>query len=716
MNLMDMAADDAIQKAVKEQDEMSKPIPLLPGVEYLTGKEHQCNYYLVVGIGWKKCAFSAHYKYEINSGSTAVVCGRHYRATRGNALDNLPTDMPGYPAWVPMGQEKFWVRLSETPLPEEMREYLRFRYSAKQGQLSAGELKHLLDGNLAGDDVTLYKDRPTMNVVENMAEGGDPWVYVYKPYVNGNNITRVSSVYTETIYNTYRYVVPVGCAVCGNAGALTHEALTVEGHTVVLGHFHRSCFELFTGAPEKSGWWYDKWCRHFVRAATNVEEQPTVLAFTCEFCENEINVAPASATAVPRCSCALKADTIEPKKVSDKTYCLSCGTAIMFQQKFKQSYPNVFTPNRVNIDVSLHVLLADLYVSAEIGARAPTFEKEANDIQTAVAATLLNYAIAACGGELRYVFDGSGDGKPVKYGSMAIITKPREGELNKETMFCVACFVDAKHCSMRSLAESAPADEPLQSFHQHNAKRHVNAYWKEIDRVLGSNNGPVLSFDEVNDNPNAVLIGRSFTTHRTTYDAWDGTNHPVFEWFRDNVVLSGEPRYRLNRFCAWERWWDAIEYLGPSLMEYCYMLFYASYNNGGVAGYKWGRGAEAAYKFMVGEFSALQFADIIWGIQHNGGPFLNKCYHLNSTTSNPHNSIKHLLNIKRDSGSADALLFQASKGVLDLWIEAAKASNDPAMIPGVIAIEKCRTEPTATRQKAFQAVLEEVRSNNDGKE
>ena len=137
-----------------------------------------------------------------------------------------------------------------------------------------------------------------------------------------------------------------------------------------------------------------------------------------------------------------------------------------------------------------------------------------------------------------------------------------------------------------------------------------------------------------------------------------------------------------NRFIAWKAWKKFSDQNGVKAMQFIAKRFHTQAGSGhSIGGRRWGACADVAVAYLTKEISTTEFVDAVFGLQHNGGTFLNKMFSVSSHTT-------EALAIKRSCDSPESLLPYAHPGVLDLWV--LLSQDHPELEAGARAIQAGR--------------------------
>lgn len=111
-----------------------------------------------------------------------------------------------------------------------------------------------------------------------------------------------------------------------------------------------------------------------------------------------------------------------------------------------------------------------------------------------------------------------------------------------------------------------------------------------------------------------------------------------------------------SRHGAWIGWYSFRLKYGTVALLWAERVF--SYMHGGLGGKRWAKIAKVLRMYETGKITKITFVDACWGLQHNGGVYLNKIWAV-------HGINKLLTSVM--NGNLGDLVLSASKEVGELW-------------------------------------------------
>jgi len=611
-------------------------LPLLDGVTFNDKETATCAAELLSARGYGRkypsCGNIGRYALTWDS-EARQLCGRHYRALFRNEINNSP-NIIGMPPWYSYAASVIWRDITPTDIKEMLDAGWQPATAPLFPEIEPNPTDALYQGRMA-----LPPDAPLpVLVIRGQQRYLNASVYRAQDFSALTDVVGASSVI---------YRMPRRCLVCGWSGSITQSIQTIDGP---LGHAHVACLSWFLDNCEAIGYRHFLSCRHLVDVDSippDPETKSTDTTFTCLDCEGVFNKEEGG-TPLP--------------SVGD--WCPTCvirkgNPGFLNGQRVRCARCAIHVSNSTNLSMlssrllkrGVHALrqlprdLADTYILMELSFLSedaePVLEVHAKNL----AEELYNYSIHACGGELRYAYE-----ERDVFGKLQLAPDP-------DTIgnWCPA------------INSHAPPHKSGYCGMQHQGVR-----------VYGWLGGPPCP------NEKLFLATSSYVANGRTYEAYNPKSTDT--WKLISEALSRSNGSRLARFDAWDAW--SVLMQGDKALEcleMCAHIFNYGYWRGAVGGSLWGTGAMLALQYMRGDISPLHYVDLVFGLQHNAGPFLNKCYHLRD--------VQRLLDIRRYSDSSEQLLPAASPYVWDLWVETYEHTKDDELYPGYVAIRNWRSNP-----------------------
>lgn len=167
---------------------------------------------------------------------------------------------------------------------------------------------------------------------------------------------------------------------------------------------------------------------------------------------------------------------------------------------------------------------------------------------------------------------------------------------------------------------------------------------------------------------------------------------------KEIYTLMKKPPYAGSRFDAWIGFKQLVDAHGADVLTVLVKDFPKT-RRGSIGGDRWARCSKVAELYMRKQISEQEFVDMVFGLQHNGGSFLNKAFSLDYGPV----SLKTLLDKKRAEPNPLNLLWIAAPQVLDLWEKAAEETDDKVLRRGVTMIKRGRpVAPLNARMREFR--------------
>lgn len=486
------------------------------------------------------------------------------------------------------------------------------------------------------------------------------------------------------------FILP--CMVCGgftNKYPVTMNYLTQDGDADYIynnrsaGFAHPGCYSWLTDQHSEflkdEGLVRHTACGEFVDANTIRIDPPVKQgedgSVQCKVCSERYYPGTKAATGSTCVYCRYQARVGQGQQKRSAGCCLRCSLYAR-QRRGGDLYEGA---NKIKGDFPLGMALADFYMLADLA----TVDDEAGEMfkqmAAATAEEFKNYAIIACGGELRHWPGSRTQEFWVVYESEPTLPPYKD----KRPRICPRCFSVAKKGACEKCESMGYTRNTL-----------------PVKRVMGTlNSQPIPGPHHANkmETPGRVGEGEGFCKiHKDKLEL----GKEVYEQY---TLLKIDPKWRnrLNgseyssdRSAMWARfkeWCSVSHEEAVAGVQVTRDWFLTGKWREGYGGYWWGLAADTTLRFLKGEMPAALYVDTMFGLQHNGGTLFNKIYNTFW--------LQTLLDLKRETGHSALLAPWCSAYVLDMYEQVTLRTNDPDRLAWLGAIKIMRQHEDVEQRK-----------------